>query len=358
MLKIYQKYLINKFIKSFIFIFFIFFILVFVMSVIQELNFFSNQDVKLYFPFFLVFLNLPSILFEILPFIMILALMVMILDLSEKGELITLKNNGLSNSKIIQILGVSSIVLGVIVMIIFYNFSAVLKFHYLSLKQNYTNDSKYLAAITENGLWIKDEIDEKILFINAKRIKKNYLEEVDILALDKDFKYQSTTLVEKINIFNNIWILENATIFYENNFKEEFGEFKIKSNFNYDKIKNLYSDFNSLTILGLINLKQSYKSVNYSTTEIDFQIQKILTIPIYFAILSMLSITVSFNIKLDNRFILIVSGVLISVIIHYMINFFGIIGKNEKVTITLSIWGPLIILFLISLIGLIRINEK
>ena len=52
------------------------------------------------------------------------------------------------------------------------------------------------------------------------------------------------------------------------------------------------------------------------------------------------------------------SGVLISVIINYMMNFFGIIGKNEKVTITLSIWGPLIILFLISLIGLIRINEK
>lgn len=358
MLKIYQKYLIHKFIKIFLFILFIFFVLVFVMGIVQELKFFSDLNIKLYFTIFLVFLNLPSILFEILPFVMILSLMVLLLDLNNNGELITFKNNGLNNSKILQTLSFTSIIFGLLIMILFYNISAILKFNYLSFKQNFTNDGKYLASITENGLWIKDEIDEKIIFVNAKKIKKNYLEEVDIINLDKKFNYLNAIIVKKINITENTWVLENPTIFYDNNQKKELEKFKIKTNFNYEKIKNLYSDLNSLTILGLIELKKSYLSVNYSTTEIDYQIHKVLTIPIYFLILSVLSIIISLNSKLDNRFTLIGSGVLMSVVIHYFSNFFGLMAKNDKISITLSIWGPFIILLLISIIGLIRINEK
>ena len=172
MLKIYQKYLINRLIKTFAFILFIFFVLIFVMGIVQELKFFSDLNVKLYFTIFLVFLNLPSILFDIIPFIMILSLMVLFLDLNNDGELITFKNNGLDNLKILKTLTITSIIFGLVVMILFYNISAILKFNYLSFKQNYTNDDKYLASITENGLWIKDEIDEKIIFINAKKLKK------------------------------------------------------------------------------------------------------------------------------------------------------------------------------------------
>ena len=328
------------------------------MGIVQELKFFSDLNIKLYFTIFLVFLNLPSILFEILPFVMILSLMVLLLDLNNNGELITFKNNGLNNSKILQTLSFTSIIFGLLIMILFYNISAILKFNYLSFKQNFTNDGKYLASITENGLWIKDEIDEKIIFVNAKKIKKNYLEEVNIINLDKKFNYLNAIIVKKINITENTWVLENPTIFYDNNQKKELEKFKIKTNFNYEKIKNLYSDLNSLTILGLIELKKSYLSVNYSTTEIDYQIHKVLTIPIYFLILSVLSIIISLNSKLDNRFTLIGSGVLISVVIHYFSNFFGLMAKNDKISITLSIWGPFIILLLISIIGLIRINEK
>ena len=61
-----------------------------------------------------------------------------------------------------KIISLSSFVIGIFVIFIFYNFSAMLKFKYLDIKKNYTNDDKYLASITENGLWIKDEIENKI----------------------------------------------------------------------------------------------------------------------------------------------------------------------------------------------------
>ena len=75
--------------------------------------------------------------------------------------------------------------------------------------------------------------------------------------------------------------------------------------------------------------------------------------------MSILSIVLMMNIKFQrNKVIFIVLGVLISVSIYYINYFFGIIGKNERVPLLIALWMPLLILSIISIIGLIRINEK
>ena len=47
-----------------------------------------------------------------------------------------------------------------------------------------------------------------------------------------------------------------------------------------------------------------------------------------------------------------------SVVIYYINYFSNILGENGKISTTLSVWMPLLILSLISSIGLVRINEK
>ena len=50
--------------------------------------------------------------------------------------------------------------------------------------------------------------------------------------------------------------------------------------------------------------------------------------------------------------------ILLSVIIYYVHYFLGVLGKSEKIPISVSIWMPIILLTIISSIGLVRINEK
>ena len=72
-----------------------------------------------------------------------------------------------NNTKIFSILAITTFFVGIIIISIFYNLSSNLKNLYLVLKSNYTEDKKYLAVITNNGLWIKDIYNENILMINA-----------------------------------------------------------------------------------------------------------------------------------------------------------------------------------------------
>ena len=68
----------------------------------------------------------------------------------------------LKNTKIFSIITITTFFIGILIISIFYNLSSNLKNLYLGLKSNYTEDKKYLAVITNNGLWIKDEINNVI----------------------------------------------------------------------------------------------------------------------------------------------------------------------------------------------------
>jgi len=359
LIKIYQKYLIYEFISKIFQVTCVFFVLAFMLGILEELKFFSEIDVNYYYPFFLVLLNIPSLIYELFPFIVLISVQLLLIKIIDNGELITFKNNGLSNLKIIKVISFTSFLIGLMVIILFYNFSAVLKFQYLDIKKNYTNDDKYLASITENGLWIKDEIEDKINFINAKKIGLNTLIDVEIVQLDKDFNYINSIKTKKIFIKDNLWLIYNANIVSEDNKIDKIKNYEFISHFNYEKINNLYSNLSSITIWGLYDLKRDYELVNYSTVEIEYHLQKVLSYPVFLTIMSIISLVIMMNIKFQkNKIISVVFGILLSVTIYYINYFFGIIGKNERVPLTIALWIPLVILSMFSLIGLIKIDEK
>ena len=358
-IKTYQKYIFNQFILLAIKISLVFLALGLIIGILEELNFFSDTDVQYYFPFILVVLNVPSVLYEIFPFIFLITSQFFFINMLDNGELNTFKNNGLSNTKILKLLTLISFLSGLIIITIFYNFSASLKFIYLDIKKNFTKDNKYLATVTENGLWIKDEINENIYFVNAKKFTLNTLENIDIIILNKDFEFRKNIRSEKADIKDHEWKLyDNLIIDNKNNISKN-NLIKLNTNFNYNEISSLFSNLSSLTYFKLFELKKNYSSVNYSTTEIDHHWQKIIAYPFLITIIVLFSSILMMNIKFRGpKIFLVVFGILLSVSIYYINFFFGTMGKNEKIPIFVSIWSPIIIMFMISLIGLVRINEK
>ncbi|MDC0515998.1 LptF/LptG family permease, partial [Candidatus Pelagibacter sp.] len=316
------------------------------------------ENLNLFYLFFLSFLNTPSIVFEILPFIFLLAAQLFFLQLIENNELEIFKYNGLNNVKIIKILSIYSFVLGVIFVIVFYNISSVLKNSFLLIKNSYTNDDKYLAVISENGLWIKDQINNNINIINANKVDNEFLLDVSITQFNNDFKILRIIKSNKVDISSNEWIVIKPQIL-ENDKSRFQDQVKLISNFDLKKINSLFSNLYSLTIIDLINLKKNYKSLNYSVTDLNSHLYKIFTYPIYLSLITIFSAIIMLNIGYGkNTFFTITYGIFLSVIIYYINYFFNILGTNEKIPLFLSIILPLIILSIINFTSIIKLNEK
>ena len=357
-MKTYIKFLINLFNISFLKIFITFFIIILITNILEQIEFFKEIDLSFFYLFFLSLLNTPSVLFEILPFIFLLSTQVFFIHLIEKNELQVFKYTGLNNIKIIKILGLYSFILGIVLVIFFYNGSSILKNSYLLIKNSYSDDNKYLAVITGNGLWIKDEINDNINIINANKVNDEFLLNVSITRFNEDFDIVEILLSEKINIKSKKWIILNPTILRGNS-QSTLNEMVLESNFDLQKINSLFSNLSSLSIIDLITLRKSYISLNYSVTDINSHLLKIATYPIYLTLITIFSAIIMFNIGYQKKtFFKVTLGIFLSVIIYYINNFLSVLGTNEKIPLTLSIFLPLIILSIINFISIIRLNEK
>ena len=359
MFKIYQKYIIKKFLIRFFFTSLVFFILAIVLSVFEEISFFNNSNINFLLFYFLTFLNAPITLFEIFPFIFLISTQFFFYEIFKNDELIHLKNNGLSNLKIIKTLFLSSILLGLIMIFLYYNFAAKLKFLYTDIKNNYTNDNKYLAVVNDSGLWLKDETNEKTLIVKSKNIKNNYLIDVIINEFDSNFQLLQTIQANKVDIKNKKWIIYNPIITRDNISKNNISEMIYKTNFDDKKIRSLFSNFSTLNIYELFNLKKDYEELGYSSDEIKIHLLKLFSTPYFYALMTVLSSVIMINIRKNKSIIFnIILGIFVSVVIYYINYIFSSLGNTGKIPPNVAIFLPILFISIITLIGLVRINEK
>ena len=350
-MKLYFRYLMT--------ISIVFVCLIFVLNIIEEIKFFDDLNLSFLYPIIFTLLNLPTILFEISPFIFLITTQMFFLELYNRDEIIIFKQYGVKNLDIIKFISFISLIVGILLVLGFYTLSSNLKNNYLIFKNKFTDDNKYLAVINESGLWIKDEVNDYVNIVHAKSIEKNFLKDVSINQMDKDHSLVQSIFAEEIDIMNNTWKIENAKIFNVNGTKIDNREITFKTNFNLEKINNLFSNLSSLNLIQLFEQYNDYKSLGYSTLDIESHIHKITSLPIYLVIMILLGSILMFNTSYNKSKVAnLVIGILLSVFIYYINYFFNLMGINEKVPVILSVWFPFIILILLSGIGLVKINEK
>ena len=358
-IKTYQQYLIKSLLKNIFLISCIFLILSFLLNIIEEIRFFKNLDLGISYSFLLTFLNVPSIVYEIFPFIFLISTQMFFVNLFEKEELIVLKKHGLDNLVLIKILIITSLVCGILIVSLFYTFSAQMKHSYLSFKNKFTNDNKYLAVVNENGLWIKDEVDNSINIINAEIFENDTLKKLIITQMDKDFNIVKTIIGKSANIQKNTWKIKNVEVHEIEKSKVSHDQILFKTNFNKEKLNNIFSNLTSLTFFQLLSMSKDYNQLGYSTLEINSHLHKLYSFPIYLMIMSLVGGILMLNIKYNkSKIVNITIGIILSVIIYYLNYFINLLGTNEKIPTILSIWLPHLILFLFCLTFLIRINEN
>ena len=66
-----------------------------------------------------------------------------------------------------------------------------------------------------------------------------------------------------------------------------------------------------------------------------------------------------FNVRYNkSRIFNLILGIFISVVIYYVNFFFNLLAESEKIPLVVSVWAPQVVLFLIIMIGMVKVNEK
>ena len=233
---------------------------------------------------------------------------------------------------------------------------------YLELKSSYSSDGKYLAVVTKNGLWIKENIENGNRIISAKKPDGFFLVDVTIFHLNKQSNLTEKIVSTKANIKENIWALENVTLLKNENgmFEEEkFDIYKINSIYNHEKINSLFKNFDTMSFFDLVVNYKDFLKKGYNKTFLNQNLHSMLSLPFFLFMMTALAAILTLNtLKKSDNLKFIVVGLLVSVLIFYLKDLSIALGQTERIPLILAVWAPVIALSLFTFIGVLQINEK
>ncbi len=357
-----RNYLINRYLglEFFKIVFntsLIFFGLGFVMSLFEEINFFKDFDVSVGTPIMQTFLYVPSLLNNFFPFVILISGIWFFLKIKKTKELTAINTSGVSNFSIITIPSIIAIIIGVIFVTSINPFTSSLVKKYESIKGIYEKDHDYLAAITENGIWIK----EKNHIIRSSHLKNNNLMELTIYEMDKNNNFTKRIEAESADISSLNWSLKNVKIINSEGevlFKN-LEEISYSSIYDIEKIKTLYSNIDTISFWNLVDQIKLYEERGYSTKEMEIKLHKSFSFP--FFLLSMLLLGAFFTLGTnasDNNWTYVFLAIIASILIFFFNDFSSALGKTERLPVEISVWMPIAIVFLFSFVGIINANQK
>ena len=358
---IVNKYLAKEFFKIVINTSLTFFCLGFVLNLFEEINFFKDLEVGINIPIILSVLFVPSLLYNMFPFVILISGIWFFLRIKKTDEIIALKVSGISNFSIIIIPSIVSIILGILIITAFNPITSVLVKKYEIIKGSYEKDQEYLAAITVNGIWIKEKNINKNNIIRSSNLNNENLIRVTIYEFDKENNFVKRIEAKSANISSFNWILKDVTIIDAdgNYLSSNISRLDYISMYDIQKIKSLYSNLDTISFWNLKNEIQLLEARGYSTREMEAKFQRSFAFP--FFLLSMVLLSGVFTLGMtfkENNWSYVFIAIITSVLIFYFNDFSAALGKTEKLPILISVWMPIVIIFIFSGAGVIHANQK
>ena len=356
-----NKYLGKEFIKVVINTTVVFSSLGFIMNLFEEINFFKDIDVSINIPIIFSLLFTPSLLHNFFPFIILLSGIWFFLKIKKTDELTAINISGMSNFSVIIIPSILSIILGIFFMTAINPITSIMVKKYEIMKGSYEMDQEYLAAITENGIWIKEKNLQRNNMIRSLSLENENLIEVTIYEFDQNNNFLKRIEAKSANIKSLKWYLKNIKIIDESGktLSEDTENFYYISTYDIEKIKSLYTNLDTISFWNIKNEIKLLEERGYSTKQMETKLHRSLSFPFFLLAMILLSGIFTLGMKFkENNLTYVFFAIVTCVLVYFFNDFSAALGRTEKLSVEIAVWMPIIIIFIFCAVGVIYADQK
>jgi len=121
----------------------------------------------------------------------------------------------------------------------------------------------------------------------------------------------------------------------------------------------LYSNLDTISFWNLENEIKLLTDRGYSTREMRTKLHQSLAYP--FFLLSMVLLSGVFTLGMgfrESNWTYVFIAIISSVLIFYFNDFSAALGKTDKLPVEISVWMPIVIIFIFGAVGIIHANQK
>ena len=326
-------------------------ILVLFLNLLEISRILEKENTTLGFFLLLSLLKLPTIISEIIPFVVILSIAFLFKNLITNNELISIRNMGFSILDIFKPIAIAIFLFGLFILLFINPLAAKFENNFNNLtSKKYPN--MYSIKFINEGMWIKNiSEDNNKNYINISKINLDNMNAEEIKILNINNKFNKIIIAEKGKIIDKIFKLQNVSILNINNDKFEKVEFyNLILNFDKSNIIDSILNFKFIPFYKYKKHVNNLKKFNLHSSEVSLYYLSEILKPIFLVIIGFTVMGFSGKFKRNENFFKVL---FISILIGFLIFLLKEIVTALTTTMEISFIFSYFIIFMFPLtIGL------
>ena len=323
-------------------------ILVLFLNLLEISRILEKDNTTLDFFLLLSLLKLPTIISEIIPFVIILSIAFLFKNLITNNELISIRNMGFSILDIFKPIAIAIFLFGLFILLFINPLAANFENNFNTLtSKKYPN--MYSIKFINEGMWIKNISDDNNKnYINISKINLDNMNAEEIKILNINNKFNKIIIAEKGEIIDKIFKLQNVSILNINNDKFEKVEFyNLILNFDKSNIIDSILNFKFIPFYKYKKHVNNLKKFNLHSSEVSLYYLSEIFKPIFLVIIGFAVMGFSGKFKRNENFFKVL---FISILIGFLIFLLKEIVTALTTTMEISFIISYFIIFMFPLI--------
>ena len=323
-------------------------ILVLFLNLLDISRILEKENTTLGFFLLLSLLKLPTIISEIIPFVVILSIAFLFKNLITNNELISIRNMGFSILDIFKPIAIAIFLFGLFILLFINPLAANFENNFNNLTATkYAN--MYSIKFINEGMWIKNiSEDNNKNYINISKINLDNMNAEEIKILNINNKFNKIIIAEKGEIIDKIFKLQNVSILNINNDKFEKVEFyNLILNFDKSNIIDSILNFKFIPFYKYKKHVNNLKKFNLHSSEVSLYYLSEILKPIFLVIIGFTVMGFSGKFKRNENFFKVL---FISILIGFLIFLLKEIVTTLTTTMEISFIISYFIIFMFPLI--------
>lgn len=349
--KIISQYIIRQFMMSFFAVMLALGSIILLLDVIEVMK--KEAVASFGFGNFLTLglLKLPNMILTILPFIVLLASIIVFRRLTKSHELVIIRAAGQSVWQFITPLLLTSFIIGVFSVTVFNPFSAAM----FSKHQRMDDDRKGIPHISSSqGLWLREHRGGKMYVLHARGIhQEKYelnLKNVSIFVFSNENVFLKRIDAAKALLTQGFFELKNVRTYENGKAIEKQDILKMPTELTLGKIQENFASPETISFWDLPEIISFFENSGFSAHSHRLHLQSLLVSP--FLLMTMILVSAVFTVDPNQRrggSALKISGAIAcGFLLYFMTRITYALGFSTALPIAFAVWSPPLIFALIS----------
>lgn len=357
----FYRYISKQYFLAFLAFLMIMVSIIFMFDLIELVRRASARDLPFSLVLQMALLKMPEVGQKLFPFAILFSAIFTFWRLTKNNELIVARAAGFSAWQFLMpVIGVA-LLIGVVKIAAINPLSSILISKFERMEAKYIDGNTSLIDLTENGLWLKQSVNETTdIIIHAESFDPRTLKMSNVLLMGLEnfnltYRYDIETAVlenQKLHFYDAIYNdFENPP--------ETIKQFTLPTSVTRDEIQDSFASPDTISFWKLPAFIESMEALGFPSTKLRIYMQSLLSDPLLYIAMILLAATVSLRPpRRGGVMLMITSGVVMGFLVFIIDNFLQAYGLSEQIPPFVAGWAAPIVTFIFGLATLMYIEEN